>query len=344
MPDTPELPPTDQMALPEDGFIWMTHPSRFGGKPIPVRTFVEDGTRYYVPFEDSATDFEWDERDDEWKLVAAPVASRATRPDLRAAMVKLSRALGHPGTVEAADGQSVEAALIELAATRLAAAPQGWKPTPENINALPEPIRQYVMELETLCDPAGIVRENMLLKDCNRGLQLMYRKAADAAPAASSPEAADERAAQRLADEAREHAKKPRGWVNALYNGDPCSPSDVGAWMQTAAQYLNAMADALASAPAGAGEGEQHAPVSPELDATMLWLGETRDSLRAMADRANQLLTAHCRAALAGEPAVAADKGRECATEQDCTQMPWCRIRGKCQRAASQDEQQEKQG
>lgn len=67
---------------------------------------------------------------------------------------------------------------------------------------------------------------------------------------------------------------------------------------------------ALASAPAGAGEGSS-LPVSPELDATMLWLGETRDSLRAMADRANQLLTAHCRAALAGEPAVAAaDEGR----------------------------------
>jgi hypothetical protein len=30
-----------------------------------------------------------------------------------------------------------------------------WKPTPENINALPEPIRQYIHDLATVCDPAG---------------------------------------------------------------------------------------------------------------------------------------------------------------------------------------------
>lgn len=55
-----------------------------------------------------------------------------------------------------------------------------WLPTTENINALPEPLRLYIAGLETLCDPAGIVRENTLLKDCNKGLQAMYRKAADA--------------------------------------------------------------------------------------------------------------------------------------------------------------------
>lgn len=55
-----------------------------------------------------------------------------------------------------------------------------WLPTAENINALPEPLRLYIAGLETLCDPAGIVRENTLLKDCNKGLQAMYRKAVDA--------------------------------------------------------------------------------------------------------------------------------------------------------------------
>lgn len=55
-----------------------------------------------------------------------------------------------------------------------------WLPTAENINALPEPLRLYIAGLETLCDPAGIVRENTLLKDSNKGLQAMYRKAVDA--------------------------------------------------------------------------------------------------------------------------------------------------------------------
>lgn len=55
-----------------------------------------------------------------------------------------------------------------------------WLPTAENINALPEPLRRYVADLETMCDPAGLVRENAQLKDANRGLQAMYRSAVDA--------------------------------------------------------------------------------------------------------------------------------------------------------------------
>jgi hypothetical protein len=39
-----------------------------------------------------------------------------------------------------------------------------WLPTPEAINALPEPLRRYIMELETNTDPAGMVRENALLR------------------------------------------------------------------------------------------------------------------------------------------------------------------------------------
>jgi hypothetical protein len=39
-----------------------------------------------------------------------------------------------------------------------------WQPTPENINALPEPVRRYVHQIETLSDPADLVRENALLK------------------------------------------------------------------------------------------------------------------------------------------------------------------------------------
>lgn len=72
----------------------------------------------------------------------------------------------------------------------LAAQPAGaWLPTAENINALPEPLRDYVHQLEARCDPSGTVRENAQLKDVNKGLQIMYRNAADAAaqPAVQQP-------------------------------------------------------------------------------------------------------------------------------------------------------------
>ena len=42
---------------------------------------------------------------------------------------------------------------------------EDWLPTPENINALPEPLRQYIHQLETLSDPARLVWQNMALKD-----------------------------------------------------------------------------------------------------------------------------------------------------------------------------------
>ena len=47
----------------------------------------------------------------------------------------------------------------------LAAHFEGWQPTPEAINALPEPLRRYICRLETLSDPARLVRENVLLQD-----------------------------------------------------------------------------------------------------------------------------------------------------------------------------------
>lgn len=34
-----------------------------------------------------------------------------------------------------------------------------WQPTPENIQALPEPLRRYIMLLHTRCDPAGDIQE-----------------------------------------------------------------------------------------------------------------------------------------------------------------------------------------
>ena len=47
-----------------------------------------------------------------------------------------------------------------------------WKPTPNNINSLPEKIRNYISELETTCDLAGIIRENIILRDIVKSLEI----------------------------------------------------------------------------------------------------------------------------------------------------------------------------
>ena len=49
----------------------------------------------------------------------------------------------------------------------------GWKPTAENINALPKPLFEYIYHLETMADPAGMVAENTLLKDQTKQLDAM---------------------------------------------------------------------------------------------------------------------------------------------------------------------------
>lgn len=40
-----------------------------------------------------------------------------------------------------------------------------WLPTADNINRLPDPLRQYIHDIETNADPAGMVAENTILKD-----------------------------------------------------------------------------------------------------------------------------------------------------------------------------------
>lgn len=40
-----------------------------------------------------------------------------------------------------------------------------WLPTAESVNALPEPLRLYIGSLDMNADPAGMVQENVLLKD-----------------------------------------------------------------------------------------------------------------------------------------------------------------------------------
>jgi len=40
-----------------------------------------------------------------------------------------------------------------------------WIPTSDNINSLPAPLRKYIHDLETMCDPAGMVQEIAALKE-----------------------------------------------------------------------------------------------------------------------------------------------------------------------------------
>ena len=46
------------------------------------------------------------------------------------------------------------------------------KITSDEINALPEHVRRYVRDLETICDPAGMVQEIAALRDQVRALTL----------------------------------------------------------------------------------------------------------------------------------------------------------------------------
>ena len=51
-----------------------------------------------------------------------------------------------------------------------------WTPSIENINALPWPLRNYIMWLGTECDPAGTIRKNVLIKDENEALRLKIKE------------------------------------------------------------------------------------------------------------------------------------------------------------------------
>lgn len=52
-----------------------------------------------------------------------------------------------------------------------------WLPTAANINALPEPLRRYIHDLETRTDPAGEVRRIAELKDQVEALQVQLKTA-----------------------------------------------------------------------------------------------------------------------------------------------------------------------
>lgn len=51
-----------------------------------------------------------------------------------------------------------------------------FSPTPEQVNALPPKIRGYIHDLETNCDPAGMVRENVIAGETTRALHEQLRE------------------------------------------------------------------------------------------------------------------------------------------------------------------------
>lgn len=52
-----------------------------------------------------------------------------------------------------------------------------WLPDAQHINALPQPVRSYVHDLETNADPAGMVAENVLLRDLVEALEARLKAA-----------------------------------------------------------------------------------------------------------------------------------------------------------------------
>ena len=51
-----------------------------------------------------------------------------------------------------------------------------WLPSAENINALPEPVRNYVAGLETNADPPSMVADNIIMKDTIKTLEKMLEE------------------------------------------------------------------------------------------------------------------------------------------------------------------------
>jgi hypothetical protein len=49
--------------------------------------------------------------------------------------------------------------------------PDDWT-APDNVNALPKPLRRYIHDLQTDLDPAGLMRENLTLRQENVSLRL----------------------------------------------------------------------------------------------------------------------------------------------------------------------------
>ncbi len=49
---------------------------------------------------------------------------------------------------------------------------KNWLPTAENINALPDPVRNYIADMQTNADPPSMVADNIILRDTIKALEI----------------------------------------------------------------------------------------------------------------------------------------------------------------------------
>ena len=57
---------------------------------------------------------------------------------------------------------------------------ENWLPSAENINALPYPLRSYIHQLETRCDPSGDTQELVIARETCRALDIRLAEALSA--------------------------------------------------------------------------------------------------------------------------------------------------------------------
>lgn len=54
--------------------------------------------------------------------------------------------------------------------------PADWLPTPENVNALPEPLRRYIHHLATHADPQLTIQQNWELRERVAELEALLQR------------------------------------------------------------------------------------------------------------------------------------------------------------------------
>ena len=98
---------------------------------------------------------------------------------------------------------------------------EAWTPTSENVNALPAPVRQYVHDIETRCDPAGEVQQRAALQESVAGLSALLAEARAAHDAQTAQHVRDVDAANERAERMREALET----FMDLARGEPLLPT-----------------------------------------------------------------------------------------------------------------------
>lgn len=108
----------------------------------------------------------WTASDDDGKGAVLDELS-AVEPPLRR-MALLAHVLAELGD---RDRDDLKMMLAGRWVARIVEIAPDWLPTPTNVNALPEPLRHYIHQLQTDCDPAGTIRENVILRETVAALE-----------------------------------------------------------------------------------------------------------------------------------------------------------------------------